>query len=126
MVDKRLKKGNALGEKSVAPEFTGPQDARTLLVCWGSTRNIVAEAISRLGRDDVAMLHFKQVYPLPQETADLLGRAQKTIIIENNATCQFGRLIKTHTGIDIDERILKYNGLAFSVEEIAAEVESVL
>jgi 2-oxoglutarate ferredoxin oxidoreductase subunit alpha len=126
MVDKRLKKGNALGEKSVAPEFTGPQDARTLLVCWGSTRNIVAEAIGRLDTKDVAMLHFKQVYPLPKETAELLGRAQKTIIIENNATCQFGRLIKTHTGIDIDERILKYNGLAFSMEEIAAKVESVL
>lgn len=119
MVDKRLKKGDVLKQDTVGPELIGPRNYRTSLVCWGSTRNIVAEAVGRLGRDDVAVLHFKQVYPLPGQTAELLGRAEKTIIIENNATCQLGRLIKIHTGIDVDERILKYNGLAFSAEEVA-------
>jgi 2-oxoglutarate ferredoxin oxidoreductase subunit alpha len=58
------------------------------------------------------------VYPLPNETSDYLKKARKTVIVENNATSQFAKLIKLHTGIDIRERILKYNGLSFCVEEL--------
>jgi 2-oxoglutarate ferredoxin oxidoreductase subunit alpha len=74
--------------------------------------------MQNLAHDDVAFLHFKQVYPLPKETQDFLSKAERTVIIENNATCQFGKLIKLFTGIDIENRILKYNGLSFSVEEV--------
>jgi 2-oxoglutarate ferredoxin oxidoreductase subunit alpha len=106
MVDKRLRKFELLKNEIIAPELVGPEDYTNLVVCWGSTYNIVKEAVKNLSRDDVAFLHFKQVYPLPNETADYLQKAQNTIMVENNATSQFAKLIKLHTGIDINNKIL--------------------
>ena len=126
MVDKRLQKGKSLEKDILPPEFTGPKNYRNLVVCWGSTYNVVAEAVRSLGRDDLGLLHFKQVYPLPVETIDYLRKAEKTIIVENNATSQFAKLIKLHTGIDIKDKILKYNGLSFYVEELTKKLEDIL
>ncbi|MGB2866698.1 MAG: 2-oxoacid:acceptor oxidoreductase subunit alpha [Sedimentisphaerales bacterium] len=126
MVDKRLNKGELLKKDNIPPELTGAKNYKNLIVCWGSTHNIAEEAVRKLGRDDVALLHFKQVFPLPDETAGYLQKAEKTIIVENNATSQFAKLIKLHTGIDIDKKVLKYNGLSFFVEELAEKLKDVL
>ncbi|MHC4325523.1 MAG: 2-oxoacid:acceptor oxidoreductase subunit alpha, partial [Planctomycetota bacterium] len=126
MVDKRLSKGELLKKDIIPPELTGAKNYKNLIVCWGSTYNIAEEAMRKLGRDDVALLHFKQVYPLPDDTAGYLQKAEKTIVVENNATSQFGKLIKLQTGIDIDRKILKYNGLSFFVEELAEKLQEVL
>jgi 2-oxoglutarate ferredoxin oxidoreductase subunit alpha len=126
MVDKRLRKLESLKGDTVTPELVGGQDYKTLIVCWGSTYHIVAEALRNLGRDDAALLHFKQVYPLPEGTAGYLQKAEKMVIVENNATSQFGRLIKLYTGIEIENRILKYDGLSFCVEDLAGKLNDVL
>ena len=126
MVDKRLRKFELLKEEIIQPELVGPESYKNLVVCWGSTYNIAKEAVKNLGRDDVAVLHFKQVYPLPDETMDYLQRAKKRIIIENNATAQLAKLIRLNTGIDIENRILKYNGLSFSVEELTEGLNGLL
>jgi 2-oxoglutarate ferredoxin oxidoreductase subunit alpha len=123
MVDKRLAKGDALGEEIIPPELIGPQDYRNLVVCWGSTYHAVREALDQLGRDDTAMLHYKQLYPLHETTVDYLNAADRTFIVEGNATGQFADLISLSAGIDIDEGILKYNGLPFSVEEIVKKLK---
>jgi 2-oxoglutarate ferredoxin oxidoreductase subunit alpha len=47
-------------------------------------------------------------------------------MVENNATSQFAKLIKLHAGIDIDKKILKYNGLSFAVEELADGLRKLL
>jgi 2-oxoglutarate ferredoxin oxidoreductase subunit alpha len=124
MVDKRLSKADAMAGDTIGPELVGPQEYKTLVVGWGSTYNVIKEAIDNLGRNDVALLHFKQVYPLPKETQDFLSKAERTVIIENNATSQFGKLIRIQTGIDIEHKILKYNGLGFSVEEVTERLRS--
>jgi len=126
MVDKRLRKGELLKKDNIPPELTGAKNYKNLIVCWGSTRNIAEEALQKLGRDDMALLHFKQVYPLPEETAGYLQKAKKTIIVENNATSQFAKLIKLQTGIDVEKKILKYNGLSFFVEELAEKLKEAL
>jgi len=126
MVDKRLAKGDALGEEVIPPELIGPQDYTNLVICWGSTYHPVKEALERLGRDDTAMLHYRQVYPLHESTVDLLSAADRTIIVEGNATGQFANMISLYAGIDIDEGILKYNGLPFSVEETASHLNDSL
>ena len=122
MVDKRLRKLESLKGEAVEPELVGGPDYKTLVVCWGSTYHIAADALRVLGRSDTALLHFKQVYPLPDTTAAYLQKAEKTIIVENNATSQFGKLIKLYTGIEIENRILKYDGLSFCVEELVEKL----
>ncbi len=122
MVQKRLKKGHSLSKKIIEPKLAGPGDYKTLVLCWGSSYHAVAEAVRNVGRDDVALLHFKQVHPLPEKTAAYLEKAERTVMVEGNATGQLARQIKLHTGIDVDKRILKYNGLSFSVEEVEQEL----
>lgn len=125
MVNKRLKKLESIKKDIIPPEFIGNQDYKTLVITWGSNYNVVKEVIEQLGRDDIAFLHYKQVYPLHSDTADYLRKAEKTVIIENNATSQFANLIKLHTGIEIDKKILKYNGLPFSVEEVYKSLKDI-
>jgi 2-oxoglutarate ferredoxin oxidoreductase subunit alpha len=48
------------------------------------------------------------------------------VIIEGNATGQLAKQIRLYTGVDIDDRILKYNGLSFSVEEVAERLAGLL
>lgn len=126
MVDKRLRKLELIKSEIIPPELVGSEDYKNLVVCWGSTYNIVREAVNNLTRDDTAFLHFKQIYPLPNETTGYLQKAQKITIVENNATSQFARLIKFHTGIDIKNKILKYNGLSFYVEELTERLNALL
>ncbi len=126
MVNKRLKKHDLIRRDLLAPELIGPEYYKTLIIGWGSTYHAIKEALIRLEREDVAFLHFKQVYPLHPKTADYLQRAKKRVIVENNGTAQFGKLIRMETGVEMDRKILKYNGLPFSVDELEKELNSVL
>jgi len=126
MVDKRLKKRESFKKETIEPELIGPDDYKTLVICWGSSYHAVVEAVRNLGRDDVAILHFKQVHPLPEKTAAYLQKARRTVIVEGNATGQLAKQIKLYTGIDIDNRILKYNGLSFAVEEVTDRLAGLL
>jgi 2-oxoglutarate ferredoxin oxidoreductase subunit alpha len=72
------------------------------------------------------MLYFKQVYPLHPDVHKFFKKAENCIIVENNATSQFGSILKLFAGIDIQTKILKYNGLAFSVEELTEKLKHVI
>jgi 2-oxoglutarate ferredoxin oxidoreductase subunit alpha len=57
-------------------------------------------------------------------TQEYLERAEKIIVVENNATSQLGSLLMLETGIEPDGSILKYDGHPFSVEELAGRLRS--
>jgi 2-oxoglutarate ferredoxin oxidoreductase subunit alpha len=126
MKKKRFKKIELVKENSCIPEIYGPENYENLIVAWGSTYNIIAEAIDKMNDSKTAMLHFSQVYPLHKDTESLLKKSKKLILVENNQTGQFGDLIKLETGIDFDHKILKYNGLMFTVEELMDSIKEVL
>ncbi|HOO90359.1 MAG TPA: hypothetical protein PLA74_06010, partial [Syntrophales bacterium] len=126
MVDKRLSKLKEMTAKAIPPEFVGNNDYKVLIIGWGSTFHVIREAVGNLGRDDVALLHFKQVYPVHPDTVKYLKKAERTIVIEGNATCQFGRLLNLTTGVDIRDRILKYSGIQFTVEELVNSMKTIL
>jgi 2-oxoglutarate ferredoxin oxidoreductase subunit alpha len=126
MVDKRLRKLDLIKTGITPPELVGPRDYKNLVLAWGSTCNIAKEALSELARKDTALLHYSQLFPLHPKTSDYLKRADRLVIIEGNATGQFAKLIKLNTGIDIDRKLLKYNGLSFSVEEVAGGLNKFL
>jgi 2-oxoglutarate ferredoxin oxidoreductase subunit alpha len=126
MVDKRLARGDVLKQEALRPEIIGPEEYRKVVVCWGSTYHVVKEALALIGRDDMAMLHFKQVYPLHPETCDYIERADISIVVEGNATGQFRKLLRLHEAVDTDEGIVKYDGLSFAVEDIVEAIEEIL
>jgi len=125
MVDKRLNKMDLIEKEIEPPELIGSKKYKILVIGWGSTYYGIKEALKRLDNKNVAFLHYKQIYPLHPDTIKYIKKANKAVVIENNATSQFAKLIKMETGIQIDNSILKYNGLPFGVEEIVKELKKI-
>ncbi|MFZ0034575.1 MAG: 2-oxoacid:acceptor oxidoreductase subunit alpha [Sedimentisphaerales bacterium] len=126
MVNKRLRKLESAKAEILEPELYPNRKYDNLIVCWGSTYHIAKEALAVLGRKDTSLLHYSQVYPLHPRTADYLAKAKRIVIVEGNATGQFAKLIKLQTGIDVKDRVLKYSGLSFAVEEVAEALKKIL
>ena len=125
MVEKRMRKAAAVERAAIAPELIGPPDYKTLIVSWGSNYNTIIEAQGLLADKSLAFLHFPQVYPLEASTSSFLRQAKRVLCVENNETGQFADLLTLKTGVVIRDRILKYNGMPFSVEEIVNKVTCV-
>ncbi len=123
MVDKREKKLAGLTREALEPEFFGDKDYRTLVVSWGSTYHAVRESLEEAERKGIGGLHFRQVYPLHPKTAAFLDRAKKILVIENNPSGQFARLLKMTFGAETGDGLRKYNGLPFSREEISQALD---
>lgn len=127
MVEKRFnEKLNQVKNEVIYPELLGGKAYKYLLIGWGSTRNIVEESLKQLREPKLGFLYFKQVYPLPREVMGYLINAKKVIAIENNASGQFATLIKRETGFEIKDKILKYDGRPFSVEEVTTRIKDIL
>jgi len=123
MVDKRMKKSESIKAEIIPPKLSGDKNYETLVVCWGSTFNIVAEAVEASGINKIAVLHFSWLFPFPENVLDYLQKASNVIIVENNSSAQLAQLIKFSTGYDIKNKILKYNGFPFSVEEVNRKIQ---
>ncbi|OPY25634.1 MAG: 2-oxoglutarate synthase subunit KorA [Methanobacterium sp. PtaU1.Bin242] len=124
MVDKRIRrKMETIRREAISPELIGSDDYDVLVIGWGSTYGTLKEALNNLDDNRISFLHFKQLYPLDPDTQSILKKAFKTIIFENNATAQFANLIKLETGFEIDKKVLKYDGMPFSVEEVTKTLE---
>lgn len=125
MVEKRYHKLRMLRDEALAPVLYGEEDCEVLLVGWGSTYHPLEEARRELDRDDVGVLHFQQLYPLHPDTDKYL-EGKKTLIYENNIQGQLANLLNLEAGVDIQKRVLKYNGMPFSVEEVLRSVREVV
>jgi 2-oxoglutarate/2-oxoacid ferredoxin oxidoreductase subunit alpha len=123
MTKRRMKKQEAVIADMLAPELIGEPYYETLIVAWGSNYSNIKAAIS--GMDRTSLLHFCQVYPLHKDTLKFLQKAKKVVLVENNGQGQFGQLIKRETGFNIEHRILKDDGLPFSVEELKKKIEGI-
>ncbi|MBN1933114.1 MAG: 2-oxoacid:acceptor oxidoreductase subunit alpha [Anaerolineae bacterium] len=126
-MDKRMRKMAGMEAEMGDPICYGPAEAEITLVGWGSTYGPLREAVDRLnaaspGRAN--LVNFTDLWPLPADRARaaLVG-AHKRIAVEVNATAQFATLLRACTGIEMDGRILKYDGRPLSPEEIVKELE---
>ncbi|MHA1212770.1 MAG: 2-oxoacid:acceptor oxidoreductase subunit alpha, partial [Candidatus Heimdallarchaeota archaeon] len=126
MVDKRMKRLEEIINESIPPCLLGSKEYKKLVIGWGSTFNALKEALENIDDDSLALLHFKQVYPIPPETKKYLEKAEKIIIVENNVTSQFGKLLKLYADAKIDHKILKFNGMPFSVEELTEKIKKIV
>lgn len=125
MVQKRMKRFDILQEHILPPKRYGKATASTIIIGWGTTYGSIREALEISERDDIAYLHFTQVFPLPKKIDEWLGFAKQIIVLENNATGQFAQLLQQHTTTPI-KKILKYDGMPFSVEEIRKKIQEVI
>jgi 2-oxoglutarate ferredoxin oxidoreductase subunit alpha len=79
-----------------------------------------------LTKTRVAFLHFSQVWPLHPEAETLLGKANRLVAVEMNATGQFAALLRQEFALEFHDYVLKYDGRPFSVEEMVDRLGDVL
>jgi len=126
MVEKRLARNALILKDYIAPELFGNEDYEYLIIGWGSTRNVIKEAVYRMKSNKIAFLHLKQLLPLPASLLNYFQKAETTITLESNATGQLAKILATELGFLVDKKIKKYNGLSFSVEEVMAKLQKIL
>ena len=123
---KRLAKDKGLRAEALQPEIYGREDAEVLLVAWGSTYGPCREAVDLMHAQgtSAAMLHFSQVWPLDGAPASALLRGdRRVVVIEGNSTGQFASILRQVGLVDDCELVLKYDGMPFTGEEIAARIQ---
>jgi len=124
-MDKRMKKADLAAQDIREPLLEGPEQADLTLVGWGSTYGPIHEARVLLESEGISVNHFHyhDVWPLPKaKTEQVLNSARRAVLIENNYTGQLGLVIRMMTGIDIPNKVLKYDGRPFTGDEIARKV----
>jgi pyruvate/2-oxoacid:ferredoxin oxidoreductase alpha subunit len=126
MQEKRLAKWRGLEdeiEKLKAVKLHGQADAPVALVCWGSNGSVCRELGNELGLRVVQPMVLSP-FPVAQYE-DALRGVERVICVENNATGQLLMLLQMY-GFDADEAVRRYDGRAFSLEELRHGVQEVL
>ena len=121
MVEKRARKFQTVAQEVPPPELEGPQDAEVTLIGWGSTYGVIKEAVEQLKVEGMTanLLQIKWIVPLHVEAiTDIVSRAKRTIIVENNFSGQFYRYLRSETGLNVDGHIRKYDGEPFMPHHI--------
>jgi 2-oxoglutarate ferredoxin oxidoreductase subunit alpha len=122
MLDKILRKEKYLSadiDNYEAVKTYGNIDSDTALLCWGSNKGACIEAAKKFG---FRVIQSIALYPFPaKQFKKALNGVKKLIAIENNATAQLVRLINDY-GFDADEKILRYDGRPFTIDELETEI----
>jgi 2-oxoglutarate ferredoxin oxidoreductase subunit alpha len=124
MMQKRMHKLDLAAESipdSKKLNFYGPEKADVTVVGWGSTKGAILDGIQDLEGDGIRCNFIQVRYMSPFPTALVaryLSTAKKRVLVENNYSGQLGALIREHTGISMDHKVLKYNGRQFSQNEV--------
>ena len=122
MMKKRMDKIETMlkNEKVFAPGIYN-EGADFFLVTFGSTTEPAMEAVEILkGKGfNAGVISFSYLMPLDRERTLEILRGRRLIDVEVNYTAQLSQVIMMNTGIEIKDRILKYDGEALTGEEIA-------
>ena len=137
-MEKRLRKFDGLKARLPAPHLIiGGRSAKAidwmdagdeielLAVGWGSTGEILQDVMcsDELRGRKIAYLHYTYLWPLrTQELQRLASRSRRIVLVEQNYQGQLGMLIRMECGLDIPDKILKYDGRPFFYDELLSMV----
>lgn len=122
MVEKRMRKGEALAMETLPPLVSGPPEAELLLIGFGSTKGVIAEAREILAGEGIAAaaVHLRQVDPFPaRAVSEIIDRYRTALTVENNRTGQLARLLRAETGREVAGTLARFDGLPFTPAEVA-------
>ena len=107
--------------------FGDISSAELIFVSWGSNKGAILEAQEELSKQghSIAYIHFTHLYPMDEQKIQTFFETfkdKRLVLVENNSQAQFGQLLRMQTGITIKEKLLKYDGRPFWVDELVAFV----
>jgi len=121
MIAKRIRKLDTLLDQYPAPQLFGDEQAKITFVGWGSSKTAVLDAISELKKQGISVnyLHYTYLWPLhTKKLEEIAATSTKLFLIEGNHNGQLGQLIAEKTNIEFTNKLLKWNGRPFYVEEV--------
>jgi 2-oxoglutarate/2-oxoacid ferredoxin oxidoreductase subunit alpha len=137
-MEKRLRKLYALKAGLPAPQLSvGGRSVKTtewmdagdeielLAIGWGSTGSTFQDVMcsDELRERKIAYLHYTYLWPLRTlELQKLAKRSKHIVLVEQNYQGQLGMLIRMECGLDIPDKILKYDGRPFFYDELLSSV----
>src|ERR1700733_11193830 len=92
-----------------------------LMIGWGSTNDVIQDVMcsEELRDSRIVYLHYTYLWPLrTEELQRLAKRAKGIVLVEQNYQGQLGMLIRMECGLDIPDKILKYDGRPFFYDEL--------
>ncbi len=127
MVEKRFKKLALMKKEMTLPEVFHDQSS-FFLTAWGSSKGSVIEAGLKLREQgiDVGWIIFEDIWPLDFDKLKPVLKNKKLIMVEGNATCQLGSLIRQQTGVDYFSSILKHDGRPIYPEYIIKKIRQTM
>jgi 2-oxoglutarate ferredoxin oxidoreductase subunit alpha len=104
----------------------GADEARVLVLGWGSTYGPIGAACRRVRRAgaSIAQLHLRHLNPFPADLGEILARYDKVVIPEMNLG-QLATLIRAKYLVDAIS-VTQVRGLPFKAEELAEMLQGVI
>lgn len=129
IAEKRMKKLELITSSLPDPVLYGDEQADITFIGWGSVKPVVKDVrdifIQNNNPLKVNYLHFDYLFPLNTEKLlEVLKEAKRPVLIENNYLGQLGKLITSETGFNFNEKLLKYDGRPFFIEDILNFINS--
>lgn len=107
-------------------EVEGNDEGELLVLGWGGTYGSIKEAVRKTRRQgyNISQAHLKYINPLPENTAEVLGKFKKILIPEINLG-QLAKVIKSELFIPV----IQFNivrGLPFKTSDIEDKIKELL
>ncbi|MFG2160975.1 2-oxoacid:acceptor oxidoreductase subunit alpha [Streptomyces olivaceus] len=107
-------------------EVDDPDEARTLVLGWGSTYGPITAAVRRLrgAGEAVAQAHLRHLNPFPANLGAVLKRYDKVVVPEMNLG-QLATLVRAKYLVDAHS-YNQVNGMPFKAEQLAAALKEAI
>ncbi len=107
MHEKRMKKEKLIEKEVQNKAYIEMLSGEEAIVTWGSSFGVAYDIANEFGYKLIAIRYLRPFF---------VPKIKKAIVIESNYTSQLGKMLRSY-GIEV-ESILKWNGRAFTPEEI--------
>lgn len=130
MNEKRYRKLRPIRDQYRFVRHYGPEDADVGILCWGSSKGPVKEAVLRANAAGASVAAFvpQVLYPFPkQELEAFLARVKQLVVIELSYSAQFYKYLRTF--LDLPESTLLFKrsgGKNLTVDEVEREISKAL
>jgi len=123
-IEIRLAKGEEIAketEKFEQIKVYGNKNSKNVIIASGSVKGAILDSMNGL---DVKFVQVLGIEPFPAIQLKKEIEKKNVILVENNATGQFGKMAGEKTGIFIEEKnkILRYDGRPFLADELKEEI----
>ncbi len=129
MLEKRFAKQKSIEremQKKETVKVYGNTDSENTIIFFGSTKGAVLEASKCLEKPaKLVQIIWLEPFDVERVKKELSG-AKKIICVEGNHDAQLAGLIRQKTGIEIANKILRYDSMPFDVVELAEQVNKIL